>query len=148
VDSAAPERLTRRARSAVQISAREEPDQMAAYRRIHVSEDGEVSVVQFLDGEIRGEATIDQLGQELTQLVEQDHRRQILLNFGNVDFLSSAALVKLITLHKLLKSCGGRMKLCSVRPEFYEVFAITKLNSLFDIQDNQADALAAFSSVE
>ena len=36
------------------------------------------------------------------------------------------------------------MKLCNIRPEIYEVFAITKLNKLFDIKDDEADALAAF----
>ena len=117
---------------------------MSEYRRIEVTKVGDVTVVNFVDGEIRGELSIEQLGQELLQLVEQDHRTEILLNFSNIDFLSSAALVKLITLHKTIKSRGGQLKLSNIRPEFYEVFAITKLNSLFDIKDNQEDALAAF----
>jgi anti-sigma B factor antagonist len=36
------------------------------------------------------------------------------------------------------------LKLSNIRPEIYEVFAITKLNRLFDIKDDEADALAAF----
>ena len=81
---------------------------------------------------------------ELFGLVEQERRRNLLLNFTNVEFLSSAALGKLITLDKKVKANGGRLKLSNIRPEIYEVFAITKLNKLFDIKDDEADAIAAF----
>jgi anti-sigma B factor antagonist len=50
----------------------------------------------------------------------------------------------LITLDKKAKARGGSLKLCNIRPEIYEVFAITRLNRLFDIRDDEADALAAF----
>ena len=39
---------------------------------------------------------------------------------------------------------GGKLRLSNIRPEIYEVFAITKLNKLFDIKDDEADALASF----
>ena len=83
------------------------------------------------------------MGRELFELVEQK-RTKILLNFMNVEFLSSAALGKLITLDKKLKAAKGQLKLSSIRPEIYEVFAITRLNKLFDIHDDEADALATF----
>jgi len=117
---------------------------MAAYRRLQVSENGPVTVVRFVDGEIRGEASIEQFGQELLKLVEEDRRTNVLLNFESVEYLSSAALVKLIALHKAVKARGGQLKMCNISSEFYEVFAITKLNTLFDIKEKEADALAAF----
>jgi anti-sigma B factor antagonist len=73
-----------------------------------------------------------------------ESRRKLLLNFSSVDFLSSAALGKLITLDKKVKANSGSLKLSNIRPEIYEVFAITKLNRLFDIKSDEADALAAF----
>ena len=51
---------------------------------------------------------------------------------------------KLITLDKKVKAHKGKLKLSNIRPEIYEVFAITKLNKLFDIKDDEADALAVF----
>ena len=81
---------------------------------------------------------------EMFQLVEVEKRGKLLLNFTSVDFLSSAALGKLITLDKKTKAHGGVLKLADIRAEIYEVFAITKLNRLFDIKDDEADALAAF----
>jgi anti-anti-sigma factor len=117
---------------------------MAQYRRLNVSDVGEVAVVRFVDRKILDELNIQELGQELFQLVEEDNKTRLLLNFQQVEFLSSAALGKLITLDKKVKAHGGKMKLCNIRPEIYEVFAITKLNKLFDIKDDEADALAAF----
>jgi anti-sigma B factor antagonist len=117
---------------------------MIVYRRLDVTRIGNVAVVHFVDGELRGEAAIEEVGQELVALVEKEGRTNVLLNFATVEYLSSAALVKLIALHNLLKKRGGKLKLSNIRPEFYEVFAITKLNSLFDIQNNEAEALAAF----
>ena len=117
---------------------------MTAYRRLEVNEVGDVTVVRFRDHKIVEDINIQQLGQEMFQLVEVDNRDKLLLNFSSVDFLSSAALGKLITLDKKMKAHGGSLKLSNIRPEIYEVFAITKLNRLFDIRDDEADALAAF----
>jgi anti-sigma B factor antagonist len=117
---------------------------MTAYRRLEVNEVGDVTVVRFRDHKIVEDINIQQLGQEMFQLVEVDNRDKLLLNFSAVDFLSSAALGKLITLDKKMKAHGGALKLSNIRPEIYEVFAITKLNRLFDIKDDEADALTAF----
>lgn len=117
---------------------------MNAYRHLDVSEVGDVTVVRFRDHKIVEDINIQELGQEMFQLVEVDGRRRILLDFASVDFLSSAALGKLITLDKKTKAHGGVLKLANIRPEIYEVFAITKLNRLFDIRQDETDALAAF----
>jgi anti-sigma B factor antagonist len=117
---------------------------MSALRRVEVNEVGEVTVVHFRDQKIIEDLGIQEMGQELFQLVEGENRKKLVLNFSSVDFLSSAALGKLITLDKKTKARGGSLKLCNIRPEIYEVFAITRLNRLFDIRDDEADALAAF----
>jgi len=117
---------------------------MAGYRRLEVNEVGEVTVVRFRDQKIIEDINIQELGQEMFRLVEAENRDKLLLNFSSVDFLSSAALGKLITLEKKVKARGGVLKLSNIRPEIYEVFAITRLNRLFDIKADEADALAAF----
>ncbi len=117
---------------------------MSAYRRLEVNVVGDVTVVHFRDQKIIEDLRIQELGQELFQLVEAEQRKKLLLNFSAVDFLSSAALGKLITLDKKVKGQQGVMKFCNIRPEIYEVFAITRLNKLFDIKRDEADGLAAF----
>jgi len=117
---------------------------MATHRRIDVSKVGDVTVVKLLDKKILDEAGIQELGLELFSLVEQDNRKSILLNFSNVEFLSSAALGKLITLDRKVKSHKGRLKMSNIRPEILEVFQITKLNKVFDIRADEAEAVSAF----
>ena len=117
---------------------------MAEYKRLTVEEVGDVSVVRFLGNRIIDNLHIQELGQELFQLVETEGRKKLLLDFTSVDFLGSAALGKLITLDKKVKQHKGVLKLAAIQPEILEVFRITKLDRLFDIRDEEADALAAF----
>lgn len=119
---------------------------MAGQRRIETAQVGDVTVVRFVDRRILDEANIQEIGQELFQLVERDGCLRLLLNFGDVDFLSSAALGKLITLDKKVKAKSGRLKLSNLRPELFEVFAITRLNKLFEIVDDERQALAGFQA--
>ena len=117
---------------------------MGVHRRLDVSTIGDVTVVRFRDRKILDEASIQEMGQELFDLIEEEKKEKLLLNFSAVDFLSSAALGKLITLDKKVKAHGGRLKLSNIRPEIFQVFAITRLNRLFEIKETEADALAAF----
>ena len=115
-----------------------------ANQRIDVSKTGDVSIVTFRDRKILDEAAIQELGAELFALVEVDNRKTILLDFAGVEFLSSAALGKLITFDRKVKTSKGRLKLCGVAPGILEVFQVTKLNKVFDIRPDAAEAMAAF----
>ena len=118
---------------------------MAQYRRIGVTHNNDVAIVSFNDKKILDEASIQELSAELFGLVEQQKMGDILLNFTNVEFLSSAALGKLITLDRKVKASKGRMKMCNIRPEIFEVFQITKLNKVFDIRKDETEAITAFA---
>lgn len=113
-------------------------------RHLEVEDVGEVTVVNFTDRNILDEQNIQAIGEQLFSLVDEMGRRKLLLNFANVEYLSSAALAKLITLNKKLQQSGGRLILCNIDPQIYEVFEITKLNKLFNIQAEEQAALQAF----
>jgi anti-anti-sigma factor len=115
---------------------------MPSPRRLEVNESSSISVVRFKDQKIIDPESIQDLGEELFALIDKDERQKIVLNFGNVEFLSSAALGKLITFHKKAKRIGASIVLTNISPEIYQVFKITKLDELFDIRDTEADALA------
>lgn len=118
---------------------------MAVYRRIELTSfsgtGGDVTLVRFVDRKIIDATNIQELGDELFALVEKEAKKLLVLNFSNVEFLSSAALNKLIILEKKVKAHTGKMRLCNLRPEIYEVFAITRLNQLFDIKGTEGEAL-------
>ncbi|HEV3263681.1 MAG TPA: STAS domain-containing protein [Gemmataceae bacterium] len=113
-------------------------------RRLEVEDIGDVTVVNFTDRKILDEQNIQVIGEQLFSLVDEAGRRKILLNFGNVEYLSSAALAKLITLNKKVQQTGGRLILCNIDTQIYEVFEITKLNKLFNIYPGEQEALQAF----
>jgi len=111
------------------------------HKRIEVQQVDGAAVVRFVDRKILDETNIQEIGQELFDLVDEEGARNLVLNFESVEYLSSAALGKLITLNKKVKQADGQLKLCAIKPPIFEVFVITKLNKLFDIYDTQAAAL-------
>src|SRR5437879_11260439 len=97
-------------------------------RRLEVEDIGDVTVVNFTDRKILDEQNIQIIGEQLFSLVDELGRRKVLLNFGNVEYLSSAALGKLITLNKKLQAVNGRLVLCNITPQIYEGMEVTTLN--------------------
>lgn len=104
-----------------------------------------VSCVEFADRKILEELSIQEIGEELDRIVTTEPHIQLLLNFKNVDHLSSAALGMLITLKKKVDEQSGKLKLSDINRQIFEVFKITSLNRLFDIHDTADQALAGFA---
>lgn len=113
-------------------------------RRFDVEEVGDVTVVRLLDKKILDEQNIQTIGDQLFSLVDDESRRKLLLDFSLVDYLSSAALGKLITLNKKVRAVSGQLRLCNIKPDIYVVFEITSLNKVFPIYDDEETALEAF----
>ena len=104
----------------------------------------EILVIGFTDSKILDSQRIDQVGKELQEAVPQAIHKKLLLNFRGVSFMSSAMITKLVMLNKGCKAQGVALKFCEVSPNVMEVFKITKLNKLFDIQEGEEKAVASF----
>jgi anti-sigma B factor antagonist len=118
----------------------------ARRRRLEVEDVGDVTVVNFVDRKILDEQNIQIIGEQLFSLVSTENRRKIVLNFGNVEYLSSAATGKFITLNKMLQTVGGLLVLCGIDPKI-EVFEIQKLDKFFRIYKEEQEALQAVLDV-
>lgn len=105
---------------------------------------GEVLVVGFTDSKILDSQRIEQVGKELQDAVPQAIHKKLLLNFRGVTFMSSAMITKLVMLNKCCKAKEVNLKFCEVSPNVLEVFKITKLNKLFDIQGDEEKGIASF----
>ena len=119
---------------------------MHGYQRLDVSEVGEVTVVRFRDQRITEDCNIGKLGEELFHLVEGEHRKKLVVSLASVDLMTSAALGILITLRKKAAARGGHLKLSDMGPEIANVFSVTRLDSLFDIEKDAAHAVAGFQA--
>lgn len=113
---------------------------------LSVRKQDSVNVVQFSDRKILEELSIREIEDELFALVAATPTIKLLLNFANVEHLSSAALGMLINLQKEVSKQKGSLKLSDIRPQIYEVFKITRLSKLFDIHPTMDDAMARFAS--
>ncbi len=112
--------------------------------RLKVTQDGEITKVTFLDRNILEESSIQQIGEEISTLIDKSGNPKLLIDFSGVEHLSSAALGTLITVNNKIRQKGGQLRLSTIDPQIYEVFTITKLNKLFQIHDNASQALASF----
>jgi len=110
--------------------------------RISVSSEGDVTVVELMDRKILDEVSILHISEQLNSLIVDASAPRLVVDFTNVDHLSSSALGMLITLHNCVREKAGRLVLCNIQPGIYEVFAITRLNDIFTIRNSRAEALA------
>ena len=115
----------------------------SADARLRVRKEDGVIHVEFVDRNILDEANIQQIGEEITSLIDAEDSPKLVISFSNVDHLSSAALGTLITIHNKMKAKKGELRLANIDPQIYEVFVITKLNKLFEIHDDSAAAIAS-----
>ena len=113
--------------------------------RVKQMSDKGVTQVEFIDRNILDEANIQQIGEEISGIVEASATPKLLISFQNVDHLSSAALGTLITINNRVKNRKGQLRLANIDPQIYEVFKITKLDKLFQIHDTAESAMASFS---
>jgi len=112
--------------------------------RLIVQSDGDITRIGFVDRNILEEANIHQIGEEIAQIIDDTPNPKLLIDFSNVEHLSSAALGTLITVNNRLRQKGGQLRLCNIDPQIYEVFVITKLNTLFQIYDDAEEAIGSF----
>jgi anti-sigma B factor antagonist len=113
-------------------------------RGLEVEQIGDVTVVRFAQRSILEEEKIQVMGRQLFDLVENFGCRKFIVNFGNVQSLSSTMVGKLFALHRKVQAAGGRLVLCTIIPELREIFEILKLPELCSVYEEEQEALQSF----
>ena len=75
-----------------------------------------------------------------------DGQKRILLNLAEVSYIDSAGLGSLISSYTTARREGGGLKLVNLTKRIQDLLAITKLITVFETFDNEAEALASFGS--
>jgi anti-sigma B factor antagonist len=91
--------------------------------------------VRFLNCTTITEANVEEIGRQLNALVGQREQPHLSVDLSNIDLLTSMALAKLISLNGRVRARGGQLKLINPKPVVREVFAITQLTRILDVQD-------------
>ncbi len=107
---------------------------------------GEIRIF-FVDApRLVDQAAIDQCYREIVESLDKTEEKHVLLHFGRVAFMSSAALGMLVRLNKKCKEYEISLKLCNISPDIFQVFKITSLDKIFSIHADAADAMDAFKT--
>jgi len=105
---------------------------------------GDVTILD-LKGRVRvGGATVA-LHKSFRSLV-QEEKLLILLNLAGVTHIDSSGLGELISSHITVFNKGGEIKLVQLTETLRELMTVTKLLTIFDVYENEADALLSFRS--
>jgi anti-anti-sigma factor len=91
----------------------------------------DVTIITFTYDPVRN--LEDVLGRELQGLTDNLDRTHLLLDFCNVDRITSVELGTLVLLHRRMNQSGGRLTLFNLNPDVFEVFVATRLETLIDI---------------
>jgi anti-sigma B factor antagonist len=71
---------------------------------------------------------------------------KMLLNLGEVAYIDSAGLGELISAYTSVTNRGGELKLLNLTKRVHDLMQITKLYTVFDVFDNENEAIASFRS--
>lgn len=116
--------------------------------RIGVEYAEKATIVTFTDEKILEEKDIQVLGESIMSVIEQSERLNLILDFCNVRFLSSAVLGLLIRVSKKVYERDGQLRLCNIDPKIHEIFKITRLNKIFDICRDVEDATESLAAAD
>ena len=105
----------------------------------------DILTIRILDERLVDPEQLKRLFDDLYALLGKSNEQQVILDFSGVKFMASAMLGKLVALQKKCQEYRAKLKLSSVTPEILEVFKITKLHKVFDIQPDEATARKSFS---
>ncbi len=81
---------------------------------------------------------------EIQSIIKEYPNHNLILNFNDVEYMSSTSIRILIHIHNELEKNGLILKICSMNSIVKEVLKITGLISSFEIFDNEEDALQSF----
>ncbi|MFH7325853.1 STAS domain-containing protein [Desulfurivibrio sp. C05AmB] len=88
--------------------------------------------------------TTSEYEKRINELIAQGEIAFI-LDFGGLDYISSAGLRGLLTTAKQLKAKGGQVRFANVKGAVKEVFDISGFGTIFPMDDSVAASLATFS---
>jgi anti-sigma B factor antagonist len=120
----------------------DEEENTVALKMTNREVDG-VSVVA-LDGRIVLGEESNALREKVKSLIAEG-KKKVVLNMANITFIDSAGLGTLVAAHHSAKSQGAALKLAHLGAKFQEVLQITKLLTVFDVYNNEAEAVASFA---
>jgi anti-anti-sigma factor len=97
-----------------------------------------------IEGEIRRSDITDITLHQLVKDQLDSGKRNILLNFQNVEFIDSFGVGEILASYISTHNLGGRLKIAKISKKLYLVFQVTMLTKVFEIFDDEELAVDSF----
>ena len=101
--------------------------------------------------DLKGKVTLGEgdelLKDKVNSMVNQGHKK-IVLNLAQVPYIDSAGLGEIVRTYTTVSRQGGNLKLVNLTKRITDLLSITKLLTVFETYDNEADAVRSFSSAK
>ena len=110
-------------------------------------EERAVGDVMLLD--LKGRLTLgegDELLKDKINSLVLDGHKKLVLNMADVPYIDSAGLGEIVRTYTTISRQGGSMKLLNLTKRITDLLSITKLLTVFETYDNEADAVRSFAS--
>lgn len=104
---------------------------------------GDIALVK-VTGAITADSGGDVLLTDKVQSLLQQDFRSLLLDLGEVPYVDSAGLGQLVQVYATVRKHGGTLKLLHVTRRLHDLLVISKLLTVFETFDSEADALTSF----
>ena len=101
--------------------------------KIIVESGMDVTIVTFTEERIVDEEQVRGLQESFGPIIEKNQDKELIINFINVKFMTSALLGFLVRVHKKVCELGGRLRLSNLDSSLRKVFEITQLTKIFEI---------------
>jgi len=109
-------------------------------------QEGDVAVAKFRKSHLSEEENIEEMGHDLFNLVEQHNQNKVVLSLEAVEYITSAVLGKMISLHRKLHRVGGKLVVCCFSGSVAEVLQSSRLVNYFNVADTVPSAVSQFQS--
>jgi anti-sigma B factor antagonist len=102
----------------------------------------EGSVVLDISGDI-DLANSPTMRKALLSEIKEKHTRRVFLNLRNVRYMDSSGIASLVEGLKASRDQGSRLILYGLNPAVREVMELSRLQKIFEIYDNEEQALSS-----
>ena len=111
--------------------------------KISTREKDDVTIFD-IEGEIRRSDITDITLHQLVKDQLDTGKRNILLNFQDVEFIDSFGVGEILASYISTHNLGGKLKIAKISKKLYLVFQVTMLTKVFEIFDDERVALESF----
>jgi anti-sigma B factor antagonist len=112
---------------------------------VEVAQTRGVTVVRFTRRTILDPGAIEAVGERLLDLVNNQGRRLLVLDFSRVESLTSGMLGKFAALHTIIDAAGGRLVFSGVGPFLQQIFAICNIPQSIALHPDESAAVQALA---